>query len=448
MDLHATLKRIDEKGWVRVSVSEPLQTNEEMQRAVDALPKGYWDFASVDTKEWTHGYHAYPAMMIPQVARSLIQFVCDRHPDIRTLFDPFMGSGTSLVEGILAGLAVTGSDLNPLSRLLARAKTMAWEPEVLHRTAAVLTRQVSGLHVDERDWPDFKNLTFWFKPAVINDLVRLKRVIQEGVPDSQKPFFWVAFSDTVRWVSNSRNAEFKLYRLDDRRLESWNPDTLGVFDKTLERNLRGNARFYERPRTRADIQAFDARQLGFEEGVFDLMVTSPPYGDSRTTVAYGQFSRLSLEWLDLAEPVDPLPRHLDQAMLGGKPQQGGGRELASPVLTRALTDIGDRDPVRAREVWTFYQDLDRSLVELARVLRPGGFQCWVVGNRTVKGVQLATDRIIMELSEPYGLEPQAVFSRSIPAKRMPKENSPSNETGKKGSTMNGEQIFILRKRGS
>ena len=26
----------------------------------------------------------------------------------------------------------------------------------------------------------------------------------------------------------------------------------------------------------------------------DLLVTSPPYGDSKTTVAYGQFSRLNV----------------------------------------------------------------------------------------------------------------------------------------------------------
>ncbi len=427
-------------------VSEPLPTNPELEQALDSLPAGYWDFASVDTKEWTHGYHAYPAMMIPQVARSLIGLVQERYPDIRSLFDPFMGSGTSLVEGLLAGLAVAGSDLNPLSRLLARAKTTAWQPDALGGTADTLMNTVRRVPADERDWPDFKNLTFWFKPAVIHDLVRIKRAIQEIVPDTQKPFFWVVFSDTVRWVSNSRNAEFKLYRLDARRLEAWNPDTLKVFAKILDRNLRGNALFYgQRPRTAADIRAFDARQLGFRDEYFDLMVTSPPYGDSRTTVAYGQFSRLSLEWLDLAEPVDPLPRHLDRAMLGGNPQERSVRALNSPVLRQALDVIGDQDPARAREVLTFYEDLDRSLAELARVLRAGGFQCWVVGNRTVKGVQLLTDQIIMELSEPYGLVPQAAFSRAIPSKRMPKENSPTNETGKKARTMNGEQIFILRK---
>ena len=27
-----------------------------------------WDFRQADTKQFSHGYHTYPAMMIPQIA--------------------------------------------------------------------------------------------------------------------------------------------------------------------------------------------------------------------------------------------------------------------------------------------------------------------------------------------------------------------------------------------
>lgn len=32
-----------------------------------------WSFKTANTKEFTHYYHTYPAMMIPQVARPLIE---------------------------------------------------------------------------------------------------------------------------------------------------------------------------------------------------------------------------------------------------------------------------------------------------------------------------------------------------------------------------------------
>ena len=431
-----------------MAISSSLMADQAIRQSIEALPMGYWDFANADTKEWTHGYHSYPATMIPQVARSLIGIIQQHQPDIRSLFDPFMGSGTSLVEGLLAGLTTVGSDLNPLSRLMTQAKTTAWEPEALQSWTETLMDCVADIQISEADWPHFDNVTFWFKPTVITQLTRLKRGIENTVPDGLRSFFWVAFSDTVRWVSNSRNAEFKLYRLDEARLAQWNPDVLGTFRKVIARNQVGNTRLWERrPLPAVSLHAYNAMDLSaLPEGAFDLMVTSPPYGDSRTTVAYGQFSRLSLQWLNLTDGADgPAPNKLDQAMLGGVATKALQHALPSPTLTAALGQIAQTDANRAREVLSFYQDLDITLREIARVMRPCGYQCWVVGNRTVKKVQLLTDRIITELSERYGLVSVVNFTRAIPNKRMPKENSPTNEVGAKVTTMNGEQIFVLRK---
>lgn len=57
---------------------------------------------------------------------------------------------------------------------------------------------------------------------------------------------------------------------------------------------------YRRYRGGCSVEVLAKDTRDFDLNVkFDLMITSPPYGDSRTTVAYGQFSRLSLQWLDL-----------------------------------------------------------------------------------------------------------------------------------------------------
>ncbi len=425
-----------------------LAVDQAIRQTIAQYQVSHWDFATAETKEWTHGYHSYPAMMIPQVARQLIAIIRHHDPACTTLFDPFMGSGTSLVEGLLAGMSVHGSDLNPLARLIAQAKTTAWDPELLEVLARRVFMTAKHLAVTPDDWPDFDNLTFWFKPRVIDDLVRIKRAINTVIPPSWQTFFWVAFSDTVRWVSNSRNAEFKLYRLDPARLARWNPDVLGTFVKIVQRNQIGNAALAaRRPLPSVTLYGHNAMHLAdIPDETFDLMLTSPPYGDSRTTVAYGQFSRLSLQWLDLpVEPTAPPPHKLDQAMLGGHAASSLIQSLDSPTLAAALDQITAQDTHRAREVLAFYRDLNEALREIARVMRPGGFQCWVVGNRTVKTVQLPTDRIIAELSRAYALVPVITFTRQIPHKRMPKENSPTNQAGRKSATMTGEHLVILRK---
>lgn len=85
-----------------------------------------WDYANVDTKTHTHCYHVYPAMMIPQVARRLIQLY-GRSGGV--LLDPFCGSGTSLVEARLAGMHAIGIDLNPFAVFLAKTKTTDFDLE-------------------------------------------------------------------------------------------------------------------------------------------------------------------------------------------------------------------------------------------------------------------------------------------------------------------------------
>src|SRR3989344_9131828 len=81
-----------------------------------------WDFREADTKQFTHRLHTYPAMMIPQIARRLIYLY---GKEAKTLLDPFMGSGTSLVEASITPhiKEAYGFDLNPLAFLISKVKT-------------------------------------------------------------------------------------------------------------------------------------------------------------------------------------------------------------------------------------------------------------------------------------------------------------------------------------
>ena len=80
-----------------------------------------WDFRTDDTKLSNHGFHTYPAMMIPQIARKLIELY---GKEAKVLFDPFVGSGTSILEAkIHENFEIAyGIDINPLARLIAKVK--------------------------------------------------------------------------------------------------------------------------------------------------------------------------------------------------------------------------------------------------------------------------------------------------------------------------------------
>ena len=137
---------------------------------------------------------------------------------------------------------------------------------------------------------------------------------------------------------------------------------------------------------------------------------------------------------------------IDKSLMGGAKYRNGFEfTLQSSTLREALSRIKDVDLERAGDVYSFYEDLDAAIKSIAEKTKSGGYQFWVVGNRTVKNELLQTDIIITELAPQYGLIPVYTVDRNIPNKVMPSRNSPTNETGKTNTTMTMEHIVILRK---
>lgn len=403
-----------------------------------------WDFRGERTKSYTHGIHAYPAMFIPQVARRLLETYSEKDD---TICDIFCGSGSALVESKLLGRNAYGIDLNPLAIFLAKTKTTPINPQKLTKEYITLLDRVEKIKDKDIQKPNFKNIDFWFKEKVITRLAKLKKAICEIKDESIRNFFMVAFSETVRYSSNTKTGEFKLVRIKHDRLEKHDPDVFGIFRKRVEKNIAGMLEFYKDSDKSAwtkIIYGDSSKDNGIKKNSIDCIITSPPYGDSRTTVAYGQFSRLSSQWIDMFENPDDASS-VDNDLLGGKATKNLAHALSSDYLKESLEKISKRDEKRARDVLSFYIGLNDCLKQAYTILKPKKYFCLVIGNRLVKQVRIPTDFIIAELAEKIGFSCEDIIVRNIPSKRMPTKNSPTNIVGALEETMNKESIVILRK---
>ncbi|PIZ12901.1 MAG: hypothetical protein COY53_07615 [Elusimicrobia bacterium CG_4_10_14_0_8_um_filter_37_32] len=403
-----------------------------------------WDYSGEKTKSFTHGLHTYPAMFIPQVARRLLQKYSKKGD---TICDIFCGSGTALVESKVLSRNAYGIDLNPLAIFLAKVKTIALNPSLLNNRYFQLLNRIEKIKDESIKKPDFFNVDFWFKKDVAIKLAKIKKAINEIEQESQKNFFLVAFSETVRLSSNTKNGEFKLVKIHEEKLKDYSPDVLGIFKKKVESNILKMEEFYKNYDKNTWIKIIygdSSKENGIKENSIDCIITSPPYGDSRTTVAYGQFSRLSAQWLDLLEDPDTASG-VDNELLGGKTVKELKHNLNSNYLNMILKEISNKDEKRAKEVLSFFIGLEKCLRQAFKILKPNKYFCVVIGNRLVKQVRIPTDFIIAELCENIGFTCEDIFVRNIPGKRMPSKNSPSNVTGHTEETMLKESIVILRK---
>lgn len=491
------IKEEDKKMKPTNSNSKSLnKADKELISILNSLPDNYWDFKNDDVREYTHGIHNYPAMMVCPISRNIIRLVKEVK-DVNSIFDPFMGSGTVLVEGMLSGIEnVYGTDINPLALFISKVKTTPIDVSELQKEIQSLysrikdkydqhllqidgindvMRHAYGLDLTAKDgWgskaphflekyksdncldidiPQFKNIGYWFKPRVILLLSIIKTEINKIQNKDIRDFIFVAYSETIRFVSNRRNGEFKMFRMPIAKVEMFEPDVIKEFTTILDRNVEKMNSFIEYcedkdAKSTVVIYKNNATTLeSIPDNSIDLVVTSPPYGDSRTTVAYGEYSRLSLQWLGLFDLTEKEIMSIDKSLMGGyKYRNGFEYTIPSSILRESLEKIKDIDLERAGDVYSFYLDLSNAISSIARKTKHNGYQFWVVGNRTVKNELLRTDEIIAEIANYYGLEHIHTVDRNIINKVMPVLNSPTNESGIKSSTMTNEHIVILRKR--
>lgn len=414
----------------------------------------FWDFRGENTKEYTHCFHTYPAKMIPQVARELINKY--KNKNTKLIFDPYMGSGTTLVEAKLAGINSVGTDLNPLARLIAKVKTEKLnteeideiEEKILYFKKNIFEKEFN-INKINISIPEFNIRDNWFNLITLKELGLIKNFIENIKNLKIRNFFLIAFTEIIRLVSYTRNGEFKLYSIESKKKETFNPDTFKIFLEKLNENYNGLKKYNSKISDTVNTKIYDFNTIfGIPNNILknesiDLIVTSPPYGDSKTTVAYGQFSRLANEWLGFSNP-----KKLDSMLMGGKKAKESfrfGFQLLDNILDKIRQNDRNTGKTRELEVVSFYKDYKSSINNISKVVKKNGIVCYVVGNRRVNNIELPTDEITKFFFEENGFKHIETIVRNIPNKRMPLKTSPSNQSGKTVRTMKQEYIVVMKK---
>jgi len=409
----------------------------------------------------THCYHRYPAKFIPQVARRLIE---EHSEPGDTVLDPFMGSGTTLVEVIVSGRKARGIDINPAAVVASRAKTTPISPIKLRAALGDFDEKLSRLeheHLGRSLFPlpdpllpsDQERLDWWFPRAQQRRLGIILAVI-EGVEDpAVRDFLRCGFSHVLKTASYWLMKSSKPTR-DKKKLAKGVRHPARPLRQHLAKMERANLDFWnglpERLRRTsrriADVRPGDARKLPWRNSSTDLVVTSPPYV---TSYEYAGLHELTTLWLgELADLAVTRDQFIGSAAARGR----GEAEAESDAGRRIVAALRGQSQAMAEEVRQYFLDMQDAFRETHRVLRPGGTLCNVIGNTTLKGVEVLNAEVHAEILLALGFELADVIKRVIPSKTLPQIRDP--KTGKFTSRGKGklveaypeEFIVIARKR--
>ncbi len=383
-----------------------------------------------------HGLHKYKAKFFPRFVRSLIVTHIEDVPsnlhNEKTILDPFVGSGTALVEASILGFRSYGLDIDKLSCEISKAKLaiLGFEyKETLEYIREIETSlQRFSRHVSSKE-------TYLYRfPSIIG-----KKFQRWNATDEQAQYE-KEISSILDFLSTIRNTKLKTLLsicISDALCKKFNIRMMGTgsgrfaleISKTeltslvntnfrnLMKILFSTASLKKRSGIQpahSEVHHGNAKKMPFPDNQMSLVVTSPPYlpaSSGRENYLVGK--AISMTALDLVKEKEL--EAIDLNSVGSIRALKGNDDGSLPKAVYHLINWLENDPLRnikAKPVLNYYLDLKQSLRETIRVLANGGAAIYIIGktsafyNAKTRDIlyQVKCDDIFSELAEDIGFE--------------------------------------------
>ena len=336
------------------------------------------------TRRHVHGFHSYPARLHPETATRLVAGLT---PTGGSVFDPFCGSGTVLVEARLLGRAAYGLDINPIGVRLARLKSWGASEEFIPRLLEAADRAMEN--ADERRdrraaptrpyGPEDRDL---FDPHVLLELDGLRAGIEREKQQDVIEVLFLILSSTLTKLSKKQGDSSGRHE-QKRHAGGFATRLFGMRTTELAQQLAEFRQKLPPDAPNARIGERDARgPIPWKETTFDAVITSPPYPG---VYDYLDHHASRLRWLRL------------DASRFARDEVGARRQLKQLSAEDACLQ------------WR--RDFGAVLKRTSSVLKPAGHVALVMGDSAIGPIPLIADEMIRDLAPSAGLEIVAVASQ-------------------------------------
>lgn len=394
-----------------------------------------WSFKSVRSdKQWTHGYHRYPAKFLPNIVKKLIEQYAVENGKIA---DVFAGCGTTLVEAKAHGIASIGIDVNPVALLITKAKTNPIKPNLLQEAFTDLEMRFSEFNPKlSQNIQKHERIDYWFRPKEKVKIAYIYEKILEIQNKDIKNFFLTCLSHILkncsRWLMSGTKPQ-----IDPKKIPAEPFDT---FKQHCKKMMNQNTQFYQELlsknflNTECVIKLSDARNALVPNDSITTIITSPPYV---TSYEYADIHQLTGYWFEYFSDL----RKFRKKFIGTFYSNNQNCLLNAALGNKIINELRKIDERTACEVANYFRDMELVGKEMYRMVKKGGYVCVVIGNTTLKNIKIKSAEVFFEILKTTGFKKVDIIRRSIPNKLMPTIRDKNSGRFTKLSNPNSKLVY-------
>jgi len=385
-----------------------------------------WTFENLkprDTTYLTHSYHRYPTKFIPQLVNRIINENSKKH---ELICDPFVGCGTTLLEGLLTQRYTIGLDINPVAQLISATKITPIQPQELQRSIRRFFTKLNTQNGDSNCFPNqIEKIKFWFDEKTTKELSNILSVINEIEDEKIRNFFKCAFSHILKNCSKWNMDSLKPIRAINKKI----PNPTKILKRHINYMKKRNNELYNilPEKIRKNIEKYvlvycqDCREIPAENEQISLIVTSPPYV---TSYEYIDLYQLSLLWLYPQINMTELRKKFIGTQ---QPKEINKDKIESEIVNQTINEFENKIKEAKnnniylknckKAVFTYFAEMQEAIQEFHRLLKPNGTLSITIGNTTLGGIQIHNAEALTEIAINTGFKLKKVIKRRIPSGR-------------------------------
>lgn len=367
------------------------------------------------------------------------EWLCELSKPGDFVWDPFLGSGTTVLAAMLLGRGSAGCDMNPFMVDVAKAKT-DWSicPDRLQQEAERVSDKYAELSADlpeepatliSGSWDDYRSvlhsnsewhnlpdpkLEKWISPLVFERATRLLTSISGCPVSGERRFLRVAVASQLIPISNMS------LRPNIGYAEKVTVDApiLEMFCQRVVEMLKDYKVVRSEGLPQPEIVVGDARYDGPDKP--DVVFTSPPYPNDMEYIHQTRLELLLLEYVDNAKALTEIKKRMISSSVKLVYKQNEWQKNLGLQNTSVRDVYNQIENTLTGKNWGwnpaamiahYFGGMSVVFDNWMSRLSSGGRVGCVIGDSAFNGVKVPTDKILCEMASATGfvVEDMCVF---------------------------------------